>query len=205
LAWTNGASRNWLAAINSVRHFHVYISLISSLTLLMAVMPAVFDGSPAADNGEVQATRENDQTPDFHRSLVHLYFGDKTGRFLSSEERVMSDPGDAAQFATDIIRALIDGPRENLLRTLPSESRLRALFIADDACCFVDLNSASRQFHPGGCRNELLSVYSIVNSLVLNVDAIHTVKLLVDGEDVPTLAGHIDLQSPLAADMLLIR
>ena len=45
----------------------------------------------------------------------------------------------------------------------------------------------------------------MVNSLVLNVPQIDRVQLLIDGNQAPTLAGHIDLQIPVKADMLLIR
>jgi spore germination protein GerM len=147
----------------------------------------------------------DDRPSDFHRSLVHLYFADRTGGYLSAEERVMTHPGDTARFAADIVRALIGGPRENLVRTLPPETRLRTLFVAEDGCCYVDLSSEGRRFHPGGVQSELLSVYSIVNSLVLNIDTVNRVKLLMDGDEVTSLAGHIDLTPSLAADMLLIR
>ena len=52
---------------------------------------------------------------------------------------------------------------------------------------------------------ERLSIYSIVNSLILNVSEIQMVKILINGKDALTLAGHIDLRFPLKADMLLIR
>jgi hypothetical protein len=48
-------------------------------------------------------------------------------------------------------------------------------------------------------------VYSIVNSLILNVTDIEAVKILIEGQESITLAGHIDLQQPLKANMLLIR
>ena len=40
---------------------------------------------------------------------------------------------------------------------------------------------------------------------ILNIPEIKWVKLLIGGKEVQTLAGHIDLEFPLEADMLLIR
>ena len=59
--------------------------------------------------------------------------------------------------------------------------------------------------HPGGIGTEIMTIYSIVNSLVLNIPEIDAVKILIDGKESITLAGHIDLKFPLKADMLLIR
>ena len=69
---------------------------------------------------------------------------------------------------------------------------------------YVDLEPAA-QGYPGGARSELLAVFSIVNSLVLNVPQIERVRLLVRGAEQDTLAGHVALPEPLAADMLLVR
>jgi hypothetical protein len=173
--------------------------------LLTATAPAASEEAVPAQRKDFPAGIADKPPSEFHRALVHLYFADRSGGYLSSEERVMTHPGDDTRFAADIVRALIGGPRENLVRTLPPETRLRSLFIADDSCCFVDLSSDCRQFHPGGGQTELLSVYSIVNSLVLNIDTVSSVKLLMDGDEVSTLAGHIDVTPSLTADMLLIR
>ena len=88
---------------------------------------------------------------------------------------------------------------------MPSATMLEAIFITADNICYVDLSEAVRKNHPGGSNTELLTVYSIVNSLILNITTIERVKILIDGQETPTLAGHIDLQFPAKANMLLIR
>jgi len=55
-----------------------------------------------------------------------------------------------------------------------------------------------------GSREELLAVYSVVNSVVVNFPAVQRVQILLDGETASTLAGHIDLSHPLSADMTLL-
>ena len=44
-------------------------------------------------------------------------------------------------------------------------------------------------------------VYSIVNTLTDNLPAIVAVQLLVDGHQVDTLAGHVDVRRPLMKDL----
>ena len=69
----------------------------------------------------------------------------------------------------------------------------------------MDLAAGIGDLHPGGIKSELLTIYSIANSLILNVPEVEAVKILVNGNETATLAGHIDLQVPLKANMLLIR
>ena len=44
-------------------------------------------------------------------------------------------------------------------------------------------------------------MYSIVNTLTDNLPAITAVQLLVDGRQVDTLAGHVDVRRPLTKDL----
>ena len=122
-----------------------------------------------------------------------------------AENRVLKSPQEPEFFARTIIEALIKGPQQGLARTLPAATAIRAIFVTQEGTCFVDLTSAVTENHPGGIQSELLTVYSIVNSLVLNVPQIKAVKILVNGTEANTLAGHIDLQTPIKANMLFIR
>ncbi len=138
-------------------------------------------------------------------TLAHLYFSDKQSQFLIAEERTLKHPENPALFARSIVEALIKGPQKGLVRTIPADTRVRAIYITQEGICYVDLNSDVADKHPGGITSELFSIYSIVNSVVLNVPEVEAVKILINGEESETLAGHIDLQVPVKANMLLIR
>ena len=140
-----------------------------------------------------------------NKSIAHLYFADKDNKFLISEERTLSHTDDPTNLSCKIIEGLIKGPSQRLARTIPADTTLLALYITEAGICYVDLSAEVREKHPGGVRTELLTLYSIVNSLVLNVAEIQAVKVLIDGQETMTLAGHIDLQQPVKANMLLIR
>lgn len=139
------------------------------------------------------------------RSVVHLYFANRDNSFLAAEERIMASSDDPVKFGKNIIDALIKGPQQGLMRTIPPETALRAFFVTADGTAYVDLTNAAAKGHPGGCKSEIMTIYSIVNSLILNVSDIHVVKILIDGQETATLAGHIDMRFPFKADMLLIR
>jgi hypothetical protein len=139
------------------------------------------------------------------KSATHLYFADADYYYLTSEQRVVTHSGDALDYARSIVEALIKGPQNPLVRTIAVDTQLRAIYLVPNGICYVDLSPAVREKHPGGCNSELLTIYSVVNSLILNIPEIKRVKLLIDGNEVQTLAGHIDLVYPLKANMLLIR
>jgi hypothetical protein len=49
----------------------------------------------------------------------------------------------------------------------------------------------------------MAAVYAVVDSIAANFPQIRRVQLLIDGENVPTLKGHLDLRGPLAPDFSL--
>jgi len=136
---------------------------------------------------------------------IHLYFSGPDHTFLVAETRELPDSGDPSELGKNIVQALIDGPRAEGVRTLPARTVVRNVFIADDGTAYVDLSENVTEDHPGGVQTELVSIYSVVNSLVLNLEGISAVKLLIGGQEADTMAGHMDLRFPYKANILLIK
>lgn len=141
---------------------------------------------------------------DKKESPVFLYFGDRKKHFLIAEERILLHSADPIQFGKVIIKELAKGSNNGLMRTISADTALNALYI-DKKTAYVDFSRALITGHPGGAVMENLTVYSIVNSLVLNIPEVEKVRLLIDGQEANTLAGHIDIRYPFVADMLLVR
>jgi spore germination protein GerM len=183
----------------------------SSMAVLLAIAIAVavglgwFLARRSVDLAATGAVRRGQATPVLHRRQVHLYFADTSGRFLKAEERVVEQPDDVASAARQLVEALIQGPQQGGTRTLPQSSSLRNLFVTSDGVAYVDFKADALDQHPGGVETELLTIYSIVNTLVLNLEQVRQVKFLIGGQEAATLAGHVDLSRPFKADMLWIR
>ena len=182
--------------------FKALCVLLAEGAVLMA-LAAVYVSAAGPDSKD--APLPGGMSAPIKKSPIHLYFAGRNSYFLMAEQRVVLHPDDPAGLAATIVNALIKGPQKGLLKTIPAETRLRAIYITPDGTCYVDLSQAVRKNHPGGSKSELLTIYSMVNSLVLNVPEIERVQILIDGNEAPTLAGHIDLQLPVKANMLLIR
>jgi spore germination protein GerM len=88
---------------------------------------------------------------------------------------------------------------------IPPGTMLRAFYATDRGDAFVDVSSEIVSGHAGGSSTELLTVYAIVNAVTANLPAVQRVQILIDGSEVNTLAGHVDLRRPLERDLSLVR
>jgi hypothetical protein len=95
-------------------------------------------------------------------------------------------------------------PPSPYISAIPAGTTLRAFYVTDKGDAFVDLSGITAA-HPGGSLTELLTVYAIVNAVTANLPAVKRVQILVDGKEVDTIAGHVDVRKPLARDISLVR
>jgi hypothetical protein len=131
------------------------------------------------------------------RIKAKLFFVAEDGMRLVPVEREVPFGEGTLEQAKRIVEAQLGKPPEPLVSAIPAGTALRALYLADHGRAFVDLTRDVSASHPGGSLNEILTVYSIVEALTANLPAITAVQILVDGHEVDTLAGHVDLRRPL--------
>jgi len=125
-----------------------------------------------------------------------FYLSPDGTRLVPVEREVPFGEGPVEQ-AKRIVEAQVAPPPPGAVSAIPSGTRLRALYVLTDGQAYVDLTREAATAHPGGTLNEILTVYTIVEALTTNLPAIASVHLLVDGYEVETLAGHVDLRRPL--------
>jgi spore germination protein GerM len=129
---------------------------------------------------------------------ARLFYVAEDGTKLTSVERDVAYGEGPVEQAREIIAAQIAPVVEPLVSAVPPGTTLRAVFITDGGEAFVDLSREVVSAHPGGTLGELLTVYTLVNALTENLPVVTAVQVLVDGKEVETLSGHIDLRRPLA-------
>ncbi len=97
----------------------------------------------------------------------------------------------------DAVNRLITGPAEPpLAPTLPKEAVLRRVFTGVDRNLYLDFDMNLITRHPGGITAEILSVASICKTVMANFNA-DSVTILVEGKEIKTLAGHLDIERPI--------
>ena len=136
---------------------------------------------------------------------ARLFYVADNGMKLTSIERDVAYGEGAVAQAREIISAQIAPVVEPLVSAVPPGTALRAVFISESGEAFVDLSHDVVSSHSGGTLGELLTVYTLVNALTENLPAITAVQVLVDGKEVETLSGHIDLRRPLAKNLTWVQ
>lgn len=127
---------------------------------------------------------------------VNLYFSDSQAMYLVPEKRKISQTPSLARQA---VIELIKGPESSeLYPTIPGGTQVNEVYIVDDIV-YIDLSEEILKNHPGGSRGELMTVYSIVNTLT-EIPPIKGVQILVEGNEAESLVGHIDISMPLLRD-----
>lgn len=139
------------------------------------------------------------------KKMVTLYFSDSEGEYLVGEKREILKKREAREEAEETITELIKGPKGKLIPTLPLRTKLLSLQLDERGLAKVNFNKALSKDHPGGSSAEIMTVYSIVNSLTLNFPRIRRVQILIEGEVGASIAGHLSLDQPVSPNLDLVR
>jgi hypothetical protein len=126
-----------------------------------------------------------------------LCFGDERGEFLIREHRIITCGQTPDKKAEALLQALLKGPLTKGTRTVPQQTQLRGVAF-DKGILTADFSPDLKTQHPGGSASEILTVYSVVNTLTMNIPEIKQVRLLVDGKKIDSIAGHIDCRQPIS-------
>lgn len=141
-----------------------------------------------------------DSKADSDNNVVTIYFSDSDALGLVGEERTIDNITPEA-----LINELIKGPQDpNNKKTIPDGTKLLGIEIKDKIA-YVDFSKELKENHWGGSTGELFTIFSIVNSLVLQPDLdIEKVQILIEGQAVDSLAGHADISVPLEPDLQMV-
>lgn len=135
---------------------------------------------------------------------ILLYFAAGDGSHLLTEGRQIEDCLETADCLRATVQALLDGPAGEGIAVLPPGATLRGV-TEEDGTATVDFSRELVTGHPGGSVPELLTVYALADTLAENFPHIRQVRILVEGEEVETIKGHVDLRAPVQADFSFSR
>ena len=103
-------------------------------------------------------------------------------------------PSGRQERAEELVRALLTIYLDKTSpHALAPGADVRSVYLVDPGVAVIDLNSAFADGHRSGILVEELTVASLIHTISANTPGVLQVKILVDGKQRDTLAGHADL------------
>ena len=135
------------------------------------------------------------------RIRASLFFVAQDGLHLTAVDADVPYAATPADQARALVEAQLQPAPAPLAQAIAEGTKVRQMFVTEDGTAFVDLSKQAVANHRGGSLDELFAVYAIVNAVTVNLPAIKAVQIMVDGQEVDTLAGHVDLRHPLPRNL----
>ena len=145
----------------------------ASVVFLAIFFIALFDYLYPPATGKSTAAKKRE------KQEVTLFFSDANERFLIPEKRLVPRESGPEEQAQEIVKALIAGSKTGLVNTFPEGTELRGAKMEQGDTLVVDFDDSLVRNHPGGSTAEMATVYSLTNTLTVNLPAITKIKILV--------------------------
>ena len=136
------------------------------------------------------------------KKYIKLYFSDLKSEKLIAEAREIS-VSQKETMEMRVLKELLKGPvNPKLMKTIPSETKILSVE-TKEGICFVNFSQEFRTRHTGGSASEMMTVYSVVNSLT-ELDGIDKVQFLIEGQKKDVFI-HLIFNEPFSRDQELIQ
>ena len=187
----------------------LFLAGITAGSICLLKKPAIFPPiSHKKNNWKAKTVTPPPSPPALKKKsvLVNLYFSDPNSDYLVMEpRRVVWEKGNVKKQMRIIVEELIKGPKGDLFQTIPSHVVIRDIKLKGNGTGIINFSRELSLNHPGGSLAEMHTIYSIVNSLLLNIPSLKQVQIQVEGKSPETLKGHIGCRSPFKANLSIIK
>lgn len=127
---------------------------------------------------------------------VVLFIAHDEDGTLRAESSQIPLPSGRQQRAEELLRTLLSTYLDkNSPHRLGPGSDIRSVYLVDPGVAVIDINSAFADTHRSGVLVEQLTVASLIQTVAVNTPNLLRIKIVVDGKERETLAGHADLTS----------
>jgi hypothetical protein len=178
------------------RHLLIGVAVLLAITLGMSFY--VWRMRGRVDRSEIPVANTQPVAPPVSGSTeqVTLYVAyDDTGVLRSKPVRIPL-PAGRQERAAELLRTLLNLYLDKVSpHPLGAGSDIRDVYLVDPGLAIIDLNAAFADGHRSGVLVEELTLVSLVQTLSANIPGITRVKILIDGKERDTLAGHADISN----------
>jgi hypothetical protein len=176
------------------RHLQIAMGVLLAAVVIMTVYVHRMKGRAAEAGAHAADARPVAPPVAGPTEQVTLYVAYDDAGVLRAQSARLPLPAGRQQRAQELLRALLEIYLEkNSPHPLPPGAEVRDVYIVDPGLAVIDANSVLADNHRSGILIEELTIASLVKTLATNIPGINRVKILVDGKERDTLAGHADL------------
>lgn len=172
--------------------------IVVSVVCLALFFITLFDYIYPPASGKYTAAKKKE------KQEVTLFFSDANERFLIPEKRYIPKEKDPEGQAEEMVKALLAGSKTGLIDTFPEKTELQSVKAEGGDTLLVNFRESLVMNHPGGSAAEMATIYSLTNTLTVNIPAIKKVKILIEGKERESLKGHVGLKNPFTINQELI-
>lgn len=191
--------------VDSLLARYSVVKTICDLSDSFSSVRLTVEGEPISDNygNEIGLMSSDDtlfDTVSLEQKKVKaiLYFADSNGEKLIAEERVVS-VSEAETIAEVVLQELLKGPENSAsVATIPAGTKVHSVEVKN-GICYADFSGEFTERHVGGSSTEILTVYSVVNTLTA-IEGIDQVQFLIDGK-IKDVFGNMLFSEPFASNI----
>ena len=129
--------------------------------------------------------------------IVNLYFVNPYTDDLKIEKRQVFDLKEKTSMIKQVLRSLKLGPVGNLKPSVPQNIEFKDVFVYKDIV-YIDIHKNNEDSTIGGVKGEELFIESVVKTVLDLSPSYKKVIFLVDGEQIDSILGHIDVSQPFS-------
>lgn len=145
-------------------------------------------------NEKTNSVKESAKTEEAKELAIKIYFPNEEGtKLIPVEKKIKVLEKD--KYKTTVQELLKGTDKQGAITIIPKKTKLRSIKVKDSVAT-VDFSGDIEKYFVGGSTGEELMVASIVNTLT-EFSEIKSVQIIIDGKEVETIAGHMDLTAPL--------
>jgi spore germination protein GerM len=185
------------------------LAILGALLILLVVLIIVYIGIGRKEKIKQEQvslppeiSQSSEEQPE-KKKIVLFYLSEKDA-FLHPEVREIYAYSSVIQEAKKTVEELLKESQNGYLSPIPPQTKLRELFLTRKGVAYVDFSKDFQVSHPSGSTAEILTIYSVVNSLAYNFKSIKKVFILIEGAEKETLGGHVNLNKPFLPRYSLI-
>lgn len=177
------------------------------LIALFAAMGAVYALFTWPDwrRGAVYHAETNLPRPDLQKKEVEeerqeakIFYPTPDGKYLYAENRLLKKVKEPEAMVRVLVEELLKGPGDGGYTTIPRDVKLMNSYLDGKGSVYLDFSPELKQKHLSGTWAEVLTIYSIVNTIGANINDVEKVFFLIDGSAAKTLGGHLALDQPFS-------